>query len=88
MSEGSNPFDGSQGRLVRVAVSAGARRDHVAPERDGSLRVSVREDARGGRANERVCELLAGYFDVEVDRVHIVQGHRGSRKIIEIRAPQ
>ena len=49
---------------ARIKVAAGARKEYVEELPDGRYLVSVRAPKKGGRANQRVCELLAEHFNV------------------------
>ncbi len=53
---------------------------------DGTLKVKVIAAPEKGRANEEVCELLAGCFAVPKSRVEILVGHSSSRKRVRILA--
>lgn len=68
----------------RIKVTIGARKESVETLRDGRLLVSVRVPPKDGRANDRVCELLAQYFDVHRDKVSIRSGHTRSTKTIRV----
>lgn len=69
---------------VQIKVQANARRNVVEPLPDGSLKVSVAAPAVEGKANAKVCDLLAAHFGVAKSRVRIRRGTRSSRKLIDI----
>lgn len=68
----------------RVKVITGVRKEAVQEGRDGRLVISVRVPREEGRANMRVCELLALYFSIPVNCVHIVRGQTRSSKIVRV----
>ena len=47
-------------------------------------KVSVKEPAIGGRANEAIVKVLAKYFDVSPSLVRLVSGVSTKRKVFEI----
>ncbi len=47
--------------------------------------VRVREQPRGGKANEAVIRLVAEHFGVTRSQVRITSGMSGRNKIVEIR---
>lgn len=49
-----------------------------------TLAVSVKAQARDGRANESIVHLLSRYFDIPKSRIQILKGHTSKRKIVEI----
>lgn len=46
--------------------------------------VRVRVPPEDGKANDRICELLAEYFSRPKSRVEIVSGHKSKKKIVEV----
>ncbi len=69
--------------LIRVRVSAGARREQV-EEEDGTLMIAVKEPAAGNAANARVREIMAERFGVGLSAVRIANGHRKGSKLLRI----
>jgi len=69
---------------VRVKVTAGAAREHVAEE-DGQLHIFVKEPPQANMANRRVVAIIAERFKVSSSAVRIVAGHRARNKTLEIR---
>jgi uncharacterized protein YggU (UPF0235/DUF167 family) len=47
-------------------------------------RVRIAAPPERGRANEALCELLAGALEVPRDAVRVVAGHSGRRKVVEV----
>lgn len=62
------------GKLVRVRVIPGARTESVEEIDSGVLRVHVHERPDKGRANRRVTELVALYYNVPKSSVVLARG--------------
>ena len=69
---------------IRVKVSVNVKRESVEKGKDGRFLVSVNAPRKEGRANERVCALIADHFSVSVERVRVVRGRDQSSKILQI----
>lgn len=68
---------------IRVKVTAGAAREHVAEE-DGQLHIFVKEPPQDNMANRRVVKIVAERFHVMPSAVRIVAGHRARNKTLEV----
>ena len=51
---------------------------------DGTLKVWLRAEAKEGKANKALIELLADYYEVSKSLVRIVSGLKVKNKIVEI----
>jgi len=69
---------------IKVKVTPGAKTEGVEKLDDASYKVRVRPKAEDGKANARVLEVLAEYFDVARSRVTLVRGASFREKIIRI----
>jgi uncharacterized protein YggU (UPF0235/DUF167 family) len=69
---------------VRVRVVANASREEVVVE-NTRYRISVKEPAKSGRANERVRTLLAQTLGVSVAQVRLVRGQTTPSKLFTVR---
>ena len=76
---------------IHVKVIAGARKESFSPrldqagqEKPDHFEISVREKAERNMANRRVIELVAEHFNVPVNKVRIINGHRSPSKLIII----
>lgn len=69
--------------LIKVKVTAHAKHDSIEKTAKG-LAITVRAKPENNMANNRVRELLAMHFDVPLNKVKIVSGHKMSSKTIEI----
>lgn len=72
------------GVTFAVKVVPGAARNRIAGVLGDALKVQVTAPAEGGKANERLCEVLAAALDVPVRAVHVQSGHGNPRKVIAI----
>lgn len=70
---------------IFVSVKPNARREEVQKVDDTHFVVRANAPAREGRANKRVEELLAEYFDVPKMSVWLIGGRTSKEKIFEIK---
>ena len=70
--------------MISVRVKTNARRNEVQRVSDKEFIVSVSVPPVEGRANERLIELLAGFFDKPKRDIRIVHGHGTRNKRVEI----
>lgn len=69
---------------LSVRVQPRSRSDMLAGLRDGAVIVRVTAPPVDGRANDAVCQLLAGVLGVRASRLTILRGERGRDKVIAI----
>lgn len=69
---------------LSVQVKTNSRKESVEFVSSDSYVVRVNVLPIEGRANERVVELLAEYFNVPKSRVNLIKGHKSKKKIFEI----
>lgn len=70
---------------ISVKVKTNSKVESVEKLLDGSYLVRVRTPPIDGKANERIRELLAEYFDSPKSQIEIVAGFKGKRKTFEIK---
>lgn len=68
---------------ISVKVKPRAKVEKI-EEKDGSLIVFVKAEAKEGKANEAVVKALAAHFGVAKSRVRLVSGARNKTKLFEI----
>lgn len=68
---------------IKVFVTPGAKREKV-EEKGEELLISVREEAQGNRANDRVREIVAERTGAPLGKIRILTGHRSRAKMISI----
>jgi uncharacterized protein len=74
--------------LFQVRLQPRASRDEITGVIDGALKVRVQAPAIENRANEAVCEYLAGLLKTPKSAVRILGGERSRVKRVEIRGVQ
>lgn len=77
----------SRGDLVQFAVKVvpGAARDRIAGLLGDALKVQISAPPERGRANERLCEVLAAVLGVPVRSVEVASGAANPRKVVAVR---
>ncbi len=70
----------SDGCVLPVLVTPGARRDELRGEHDGRMKVSVAAPPEKGKANKALCKLLAGRLGISRSQVRVLSGHRSRKK--------
>src|ERR1700686_3895425 len=71
--------------IFPVRVQPRASKDEIAGVMDGALKVRLRAPALEDRANEALCEYLAGLLKTPKSAVRILSGMRSRIKRTEIR---
>jgi uncharacterized protein len=71
--------------IFQARVQPRASRDEVAGVMDGAIKVRLQAPAVEGRANEALCEYLAGLLKRPKSAVRILSGERSRTKRIAIR---
>jgi len=70
--------------LIKVKAKPRSKKEGVKEITKEYLEVRVNQPPEKGRANERIIELLAEYFNVPKSRVRLVRGETSKEKIFEI----
>jgi len=69
---------------ISVRVTANSRKPRVVEEGNNLLKVWVDAPAVEGKANKRLIEILAGYYNRPKSSFSIVKGLKNRNKIVEI----
>ena len=69
---------------LKIVVRPNAKKNEVIKAPDGTLIIRVTVPPIEGRANEKVVEVVADYFNKPRRSISIVSGFKGKYKIIEI----
>lgn len=69
----------------RVRVIPNAKRPEVILLDNRDIKVKVDAQAEEGKANKRLMEILANYFNVPKNKVMIVHGAKSRLKTIEVK---
>lgn len=71
--------------LIRVKVFPNSKKDEIKMKREDSFEILVKEKAEGGRANEKVLEILSSYFKIPKNKFMLIRGGKQRNKIFEIK---
>ncbi len=69
---------------VKVHVVANQRKEKVEIHKANSFKLWLKEKAERNMANERVLEIIASHFKVQVKKVRIINGHQSPSKLLVI----
>ena len=69
---------------LRVKVNAGAQSESFRRLADGSYQVRTRAPATKGKANRRVCELLADHLGLQPEDIELVAGQTSAVKHVKL----
>jgi uncharacterized protein (TIGR00251 family) len=69
---------------LKVRLQPRAKRNAIAGERDGVLRVSVAAAPVEGQANAALCKLIAKRAGVARELVSVVRGERSREKVVRV----
>ncbi|MBM3272600.1 DUF167 domain-containing protein [Candidatus Kaiserbacteria bacterium] len=72
-------------KLVRVRVTAGAKREQVEQHMDGSFTITVKERAEANAANTRIRTIVSERLGVPLQSVQIQSGQQKGSKLVRIR---
>ncbi|MFN7587707.1 MAG: DUF167 domain-containing protein [Planctomycetota bacterium] len=67
-----------------VKVVPGAARDRIAGLLGDALKVQISAPPERGRANERLCEVLAAVLGVPARSVQVTSGASNARKVVAV----
>ena len=68
-----------------VKVVPGAARDRIVGPYGDALKVQVAAPPEGGKANARLCEILAEALGVPMRAVAVTTGHQNPHKVVAVR---
>ncbi len=74
----------SEVKEFRVRVTPNAPREYLEEAPFNTLRIAVAEPTEGGRANDRVREMVAKHFSVPLKNVMIIKGATSSSKTVRV----
>ncbi|HWP92957.1 MAG TPA: DUF167 domain-containing protein [Thermodesulfobacteriota bacterium] len=70
--------------IIEVQVQPKSSRDEITAYQSGRIKIRVTAPPEGGKANERLKEIIAEEFGVSKSGVEIVKGQKSRLKIIKI----
>lgn len=71
-------------KIIFVRVITRASRQEIIEEGINTYKAKLCKNARDGKANEELIDLLAENFSVPKSHIEIVKGSRSKNKIIEL----
>lgn len=69
---------------ISVSVKPNSRTEGIESAGDHTLIVRVRVQPENGKANQRVCELLAEHFQVPKSQVVLISGPKSKKKVFQV----
>ena len=75
----------ADGATLAVRVQPKAKRNAVAGEQAGALKVSVTAPPEDGRANAAVLELLRDVLELSRGQAELLSGHTNRNKVVLVR---
>jgi hypothetical protein len=69
---------------IRIKIIPNSRKEFIEEGKDGRLVVAVKAPREDGKANERLCELLARHFATSASQIRIVRGKTQSSKVVRV----
>lgn len=70
--------------IIKVKVIAGAKENNIEKISENEYKIHLKERAEKGKANKKLIELLADYFNCKKTQIEIKQGFTSNIKVIEI----
>lgn len=69
---------------IFIKTKPNSKHESVKKEDDIHFSVAIHEAPVDGKANKSLVKILAEYFKVPKSQIHIVSGHAGRSKVVEI----
>ena len=69
---------------INICVKTNSKKEKVEKKEDGSFLVCICERPVKGKANKKIIEVLADYFNVGKADVFILKGEKNKNKVVEI----
>ena len=69
---------------IRVKVTPDAKKEILEKVKENEFKISVREKAKMGAANKRICQILQEYFQNPEGGVKIINGHHSPVKLLKV----
>lgn len=74
--------------ILNVLGTPSAKRDAIGSVKGTQLKISVREEPRGGKATDYMVRFLAGKFGVSIKDIQVVFGRFNVNKQLRIKDPK
>lgn len=69
---------------IKVRVYPKSKKEILQKKDENQFVIFVKEKAEKNSANKRILEVLSTYFEVELSKLRIVNGHHNPSKLISI----
>ncbi len=71
--------------IIQVKVKPKSKKEEVKKVSEDTYEVKVNAPPEGGKANERLIEILSKHFKVPKSSIKILRGHTSRNKLVEIK---
>ena len=71
-------------KIIKEKVSAGAKTEKIEEIEPGSFKIRVQAPPEKGKANARVSEMLAKYFNIPRSKVFLMSGATYKEKTFSV----
>lgn len=72
---------------IKVKVEAGSKKEKIDKKRENSFIIKVKEPAERNLANNRIREIIASIYEINIKSVRIISGHQSPNKILSVDIP-
>ncbi|HMO78790.1 MAG TPA: DUF167 domain-containing protein [Candidatus Paceibacterota bacterium] len=69
---------------IRVKAKPNSKKESIEKIKENEFIICVREPAKGGLANKRICQLVFKHFDNPPGGVKIISGHMSQVKLLKV----
>lgn len=71
---------------IKVRVTPNSKKESFKKLDNDTFEISVKEKAERNLVNNKIIELLADYFSIQISGIKIITGHHSPRKILFIKS--
>ncbi|HOK40384.1 MAG TPA: DUF167 domain-containing protein [bacterium] len=69
---------------IEIKVIANAKKEEIIKTGENEYKVKVSAPAIENKANKRLLQILADYFNTNISNIKIIKGEKTNKKILEI----
>ncbi|HPI66727.1 MAG TPA: DUF167 domain-containing protein [Candidatus Paceibacterota bacterium] len=70
--------------FLKIRAKVNAKKENAVKKDDQTFIIAVREKAERNEANRRICQIIAGLYGLNIEKVHIIKGHKSPSKLLKI----
>ena len=70
--------------LIRIKAFPDAKKASIEETAHQVVRIFVREPAQDNEANKAVLAAVAAFYEIPVNKLRMIAGHRGMNKTVQI----